>query len=131
MQIAGFESSSPVFCTSPSQPPALCQNTFVVPVVVRGWLLCPSKGGHHSDVFKGLLLVVSNQVSEGEQLGRWLFSPWCSCATMMSLTAKRDVPCDSGGRAGLAHLVTLLLLEHVNLFCLGSLAFPEGFISQI
>lgn len=49
------------------------------------WLvLVPEQGGHPGDVFKALLLVVSRQVSEGEQLGRWLFSPRCSCATVMS-----------------------------------------------
>lgn len=34
------------------------------------------------------------------------------------LTAKRDVPCDSGGRVRLAHLVMLLLLKQINLCCL-------------
>lgn len=34
------------------------------------------------------------------------------------LTAKRDVPCDSGGRERLAHLVVLRLLEQLRLRCL-------------
>ena len=52
----------------------------------------PEQGGQRGDGGKALLFVVRRQVSEGEQLGRWLFSPWCSCVTMMSQLQNEMIP---------------------------------------
>lgn len=66
---------------------------------------------------KAPLLVVSGRLAEVNTWQMAVFSLVLPCNHGV-LTGKRDVPCDSGGRARLAHLMMLLLLKQINLFCL-------------
>lgn len=100
---------------SSNEPPARAKTRSLQQLSVAGY--CAQAGGSSWEVSEAPLLVVSVRLAEVNTWQMVVFSLVLPCNHGV-LTGKRDVPCDSGGRARLAHLVTLLLLKQINLFCL-------------